>query len=439
MGKMKQYKKYKPSGIEWIGEIPEHWDVKKLKYVTKDVITGKTPPSSNLDYYNGSIDWFSPGDFNNKLVLSDSKRKITNQAIEEAGIKLYPPYSVLLIGIGATLGKIGITISQATSNQQINAIIFNENKINPFFGLYFLMSFKNEIIRLANVATLAIFNQSQTKELELFVPSSEEQTAIANYLDKKTSEIDKLISQKENLLKLYEEEKTAIINQAVTKGIDPDVKLKDSGLDWLGDIPKHWKAKRVATLGEFSKGKGIPRSELKDSGCPAILYGDIYTKYNLKADFIYNHISEETAKSAIKIQFGDILFTGSGETIEDIGKCITYVGNENVYVGGDVIILKQEKCNSLFLSYSLSSNTSIFQKARMAKGEIIVHIYASNLREIILLEPLLKEQTQIVQYIETETVRINAKSEKTKKLIELLKEYKTALISEVVTGKVKVA
>ena len=153
---------------------------------------------------------------------------------------------------------------------------------------------------------------------------------------------------------------------------------------------------------------------------------------------ILNHIDEETTKSSVAIKKGNLLFTGSGETQEDIGKCITYCGNETVYAGGDVIILKQNKCNSLFLSYSLNSNTSIYQKASMAKGQIIVHIYASNLREIIFPFPPLTEQTAIVHHIETETACIDAKIARTKRIIELQKEYRTALISEVVTGKIKV-
>ena len=214
--------------------------------------------------------------------------------------------------------------------------------------------------------------------------------------------------------------------------------MKDSGIDWLGEIPEHWELKRVATFGSFSKGKGIPRSELKDDGYPAILYGDIYTKYNVKAEIIQNHINEETTKTSVEIKKGDLLFTGSGETAEDIGKCITYLGDETVYAGGDVIILRQKKHNSLFLSYSLNSNASIYQKASMAKGQIIIHIYASNLREIVLPIPNNEEQTAIVQHIETEISRINTKVQKTKKLIDLLGEYKQSLISEVVTGKVKV-
>ena len=210
-------------------------------------------------------------------------------------------------------------------------------------------------------------------------------------------------------------------------------KYKDSGIEWIGEIPEHWEVKRVATLGIFSKGKGIPRSELKDNGCPAILYGDIYTKYNIKTNFIFNHISEKTAESSIQIQSGDILFTGSGETVEDIGKNITYIGNKSVYVGGDVIILRQKKCDSLFLSYSLNSNSSTFQKARTAKGQIIIHIYSSNLREIILPLPLKSEQTTIANYLDRKTAELEKLITQKESLLKLYKEEKTAIINQAVT------
>ena len=209
-------------------------------------------------------------------------------------------------------------------------------------------------------------------------------------------------------------------------------KYKDSGIKWIGEIPEHWKINRVATMGTFSKGKGIPRSELKENGFPAILYGDIYTKYNIKADYIFNHIDEKITKSSVTIKKGDLLFTGSGETKEDIGKCIAYLGNETVCVGGDIIILKHNN-NSLFLSYSLNSNNSIYQKASMAKGQIIVHIYASNLREISLPMPEQIEQTTIANFLDRKTAEIDNLISKKEKLLKLYDEEKTAIINTAVT------
>jgi len=435
---MEKYEKYKDSGIEWIGEIPEHWEVKKLNYCFSVIGSGTTPTAGKTEYYNnGEYNWLQTGDLNNFEIIETSK-KITQEALDDySTLRFYPANSIAIAMYGATIGKTGLLKIKSTTNQAC-CVLSEPINLNSKFAFYWLNSIKNHIISLSYGGGQPNINQEQIRSLKIQNPPPEEQTAIANYLDRKTAEIDELIADKKRLLELYEEEKTAIINQAVTKGINPGVPMKDSGIEWLGVIPEHWEVKRIATFGSFSKGKGIPRSELKDDGFPAILYGDIYTKYDIKADVIKNHINEETTKTSVAIEKGDLLFTGSGETAEDIGKCIAYLGEETVYVGGDVIILRQKKHNSLFLSYSLSSNSSIFQKASMAKGQIIIHIYASNLREIYLPIPPKEEQTAIVQFIETEISRINLKAEKNKKLIDLLTEYRTALISEVVTGKIKV-
>jgi type I restriction enzyme S subunit len=422
---MEQYQKYKDSGIEWIGEIPEHWNTKKVKYVTKN-LDGKRIPlnssqraliSGDIPYYgaNGIVDYINDFIFNGDYVL-----------IGEDGAPFFIENRNVAFFV---TGKFWV------NNHAHILQIINGNNPKIITHQFNCVDYREYI----SGSTRDKLTQDQLSAISLVSIPKSEQTAIANYLDRKTAEIDNLTAKKEQLLTLYEEEKSAVINQAVTKGLNPNTPMKDSGIEWLGDIPEHWKVKRIASLGSFSKGKGISRSDLKDNGYPAILYGDIYTKYNIKTEVIINHIDEETKESSVPIEMGDLLFTGSGETKEDIGKCITYLGNETVYAGGDVIIFKQNLCDSLFLSYSLNNNASIYQKASMAKGQIIVHIYSSNLREIILPLPNKEEQTAIVAHIEKDRERIDAKVAKTKKLIDLLKEYRTALISEAVTGKIKVS
>lgn len=444
---MERYEKYKDSGIEWIGEIPEHWESIRLKYIgyLYGGLSGKLSKDFNQDINPDNKPFIPFTNIANNKVIDPSQLQyvVIKEGEKQNKIENGDLFFMMSSENYDDVGKSTILLNdlgETYLNSFCKGFRFtDENYFSPFINYLLLSKPYRSLVQVeANGFTRINLKIDKINDIPLKFPSLEVQITIANYLDRKTAEIKQLIAQKERMIELYEEEKTAIINQSVTKGIIPDVKLKDSGIDWLGEIPEHWEVQRVATLGAFSKGKGIPRSELKESGCPTILYGDIYTKYNIKTDLIFNHISEETTKSSVEIKSGDILFSGSGETKEDIGKCITYVGDETVYVGGDVIILKQEKCNSLFLSYSLNSNACIFQKAGMAKGQIIVHIYASNLREIILPLPSIEEQTQIVQYIETETARIDVKAENTQKLIELLKEYKTALISEVVTGKVRV-
>lgn len=213
--------KLKDSGIGWIGKIPEGWEVKKIKFVSNKVITGKTPPTDNYAYYdNGNINWFTPSDLGNNLILKKSSKKITPLAILKNKVNKYNPNTVLLVGIGATLGKVGIITDTGTSNQQINAIEFNEIKLYSKYGLYYLYGYKDALISLSNASTIGIFNQTQTANFIIIVPPLQEQTAIANFLDNQTSKIDKTIKLIENKIKLLEEYKKSLIHYVVTGKVD---------------------------------------------------------------------------------------------------------------------------------------------------------------------------------------------------------------------------
>jgi type I restriction enzyme S subunit len=208
---------------------------------------------------------------------------------------------------------------------------------------------------------------------------------------------------------------------------------KPSGIPWLGDIPKHWVVRRLAYIGEFRKGRGIARADITDDGVPAVLYGDIYTQYELKTDRLVRKTSEEVAAGAEEIAFGDLLLTGSGETKEDIGKCVVYLGKEQGYAGGDVIILRQNKADSLFLSYVLNSTPAVGQKTQMGKGEIVVHIYPSDLRDLVFVLPPLPEQRAIAAFLDERTARIDGLIARKQRLVALLREKRQALITRAVT------
>ncbi len=207
---------------------------------------------------------------------------------------------------------------------------------------------------------------------------------------------------------------------------------KDSGIDWLRDIPSDWEVRRFANIGNFSKGRGISKKDLKEAGESVVLYGDIYTKFNIKTGNFVRYTSLDTAKKSTKIKKNDLLFTGSGETIEDIGKCITYLGSKIAYAGGDVILFRQKKESSLFLSYFQNAALVQSEKSRLSKGQIIVHIYSSKLRNIHIALPILKTQTKIANYLDTQTAKIDKKIILLEQKIQKYQELKQALINETV-------
>lgn len=210
----------KDSGIEWLGKVPKHWEVKKLKYVADKVQTGITPPSESAEYYDdGNIDWYTPGDFQESVQLRNSFRKINRLAIEKGVARVFPPYSVLLIGIGATLGKVGIIEKLSSSNQQINAITFS-NKFNPFFGVYYLQAITDIVISLSNASTLAILNQTQTKDILILVPPLEEQGKIVQYIRCFELQHAEIINKEQKQIGCLKEYRTALISEVVTGKID---------------------------------------------------------------------------------------------------------------------------------------------------------------------------------------------------------------------------
>ncbi|MEW6999118.1 restriction endonuclease subunit S [Colwelliaceae bacterium BS250] len=182
---------------------------------------------------------------------------------------------------------------------------------------------------------------------------------------------------------------------------------KPSGIEWLGDIPEHWKRVRLVSLGSFTKGSGISKSEIQEEGLPAILYGDIYTKYDIKTDSLKNKISKKTALKSTEIFRGDLLLTGSGETKEEIGKCVVYDSDEQAFAGGDIIIFRPDRADSLFLSFVLNSASAIYQKVIYSKGDIVVHIYGSKLRNVYFPIPSVHEQKVIAEYLVIATAKLD--------------------------------
>lgn len=213
----------------------------------------------------------------------------------------------------------------------------------------------------------------------------------------------------------------------------PYPRTKPTAIPWIGEVPEHWEVRRLSSLGEFFKGSGIARADITASGVPAITYGDIYTRYGIEAKALLKYTSPETAAGAQSIQKGDLLFTASGETVEDIGKTTMYSGDETGYAGGDIIILRPSGGDPLYLSYALNSELGIHQKSLFGRGDIIVHISASNLKQVVVPFPPQEEQTLIARYLDHKTALIDAYLSQKRRMVELLKEHRQALINQAVT------
>lgn len=422
---MDKYQTYKQSGVEWIGEIPSHWEFIKTNILT-DNLDGKRVPLNSEErgemegeypYWgsNGIVDYVNKFIFNEEIVLVGEDGSPFFDKLKDVSFYINEPVWV---------------------NNHIHILKPKERILPKYLTHSFnCVDYKEYITG----STRDKLTQSDLKRISHCVPPLSEQHQIVQFLDDKTELIDKLISTKERKITLLKEQRTSLINEVVTRGLNPNVKMKDSGIEWIGEIPEGWKMVRVSNFGTFFKGNGIKKDEVKDEGIPCIRYGEIYTKYERIVYYPISFIDLETSKNSVQIKKGDILFTGSGETLVDIGKSVLYYGEENIFVGGDIIVLRlKEGNNPLYLSYLLNSSFVQYQKSLLGRGEIIVHIYSKNIKEIKTPIPPLKEQLQIVEHLNSKTKEIDDLVQLEQQKIDLLKEYRQSLISEVVTGKIKV-
>ena len=197
----------------------------------------------------------------------------------------------------------------------------------------------------------------------------------------------------------------------------------------ITNIPKHWKIKKLGEIGIFFKGKGVPKNKITDTGFKCLTYGDLYTKYNFVIEGVKSFIDKETALISQEIRYGDICFAGSGETLEDIGKCATFIDDEIGYAGGDIIVFRTEQ-NPIVMSYLLNSDIAKKQKFSMGQGHSVVHIYSSQLEMLKLPLPPLKEQEKIAEILLTcdKAIRL------TTQIITQLKQRNQGLAQQLLTG-----
>ncbi|HHA1438918.1 restriction endonuclease subunit S [Enterobacter hormaechei] len=209
----------KDSGVEWLGEVPEHWTVSTIKHISTFIGTGGTPKNSESFTDDDGIDWFSPGDFNGSLALRHAKKKITTQAVSNGDAKSYPKDSIVVIGIGATLGKVAFVDHEFSCNQQIN-IITPSKTVDHKYLTYSLLNQVEQMKQSSNASTIGIMNQEKTKQIWIAFPPKDEQIKILSVLSQKEIEFDELLKKSEYQILLLQERRTALISAAVTGKID---------------------------------------------------------------------------------------------------------------------------------------------------------------------------------------------------------------------------
>ena len=432
---LKPYPEYKDSGIQWIGEIPKGWNNYKLKHVVNEFVAGGTPRSDDEKFWahdEHGIPWVNIGDMTNKEIVTETKKEITVEGQADKGLRILKN-GTLLYSIFASLGKVAVLGIDATTNQAILGLIISK-KIDTIFLKYYLKNLEETIITLSNANTQNNLNSTIVKNIEIAIPSLSDQAALANFLDRKTAKIDALIEKDKKLIALLKEKQTALINHAVTKGLDPNVKLKDSGIQWIGEIPEGWEVRKIKHFSRLFTGS------TPDSGNEKYWDGNI--TWVTPADLSVQQKFIKESKRTISHEG----YINSGTNFVNVGAVIlatrapigypTIVGTKLCFNQGCKAIEIKRDFIPDYVYYYLNAYVDVL----VSRGNVTTfgELSSYGLTSFQVLMSSLSEQIAIANFLDKATAKIDKTIKLIEKKIKLLEEYKKSLIHQVVTGKVDV-
>lgn len=435
MTKFKKYENYQKTNVDWLDEIPSHWDMLPNRAIFKESITRNCDNEELLSVTikNGVIKQA-------QLLKNSSKKDSSNE--DKSKYKLVKINDIAYNKMRMWQGAVGISNYRGIVSPAY--IILNSiGNINPKYYHYLYRSPK--YIQYSYNYSYGICDDQLSLRYKDFskmysvIPPIDEQNKIVNFIEHKEKQINKIIKKQKNLIQLLEENKRIIINEAVTKGLNKSVPMKDSGIKWIGEIPNHWKVKRTKFVAKsFAKGNGITKEDVVLNGnISCIRYGEIYSKYDVQVKECISKTNINKINSPRHISNGDLLFAGTGELVEEIGKNVVYVGTEPCLAGGDIVIMKHKQ-NALFLNYALNSNYAQAQKSFGKVKLKVVHISASDIGNVRIALPPINEQQKIAEYLNNKCSDINRIIALKEQTIEKLIEYKKSIVSNVVTGQLDV-
>ena len=428
---------FKDSGIEWIGEIPKEWQLKKTNLLFNIIGSGSTPNTDNTDYYNGEINWLQTGDLNDAFLYSTSKSVTILAMKKTSALKIYPVNTLIVAMYGATICKLGITKISTSTNQACCCLAKPANQYITRYVFYWILANRPHIISLAYGGGQPNINREIISNLKISIPSEFEQHKTINFLDIKTTQFDSIIAKKEQLIAKLEEAKKALISEVVTgkaKIVDGKLvsrqpeEMKDSGVEWLGQISNEWKSMHLKHLFRVKKKsiysdnkvvlsvtqKGI---KIKDIESNEGQLAETYSGYQevLVNDFVMNHMD---------------LLTGFVD-------CSTYVGVTSpdyrvfqltkTYMSRRYYLYIFQMCYYCKIFYSLGQGVSNFGRWRLP----IDMFY-----DFILPMPPAAEQYIIADFLDIKTAQFDSLIAKQQQILISIKSAKQSLISEAVTGKI---
>lgn len=415
-----------------VGVIPEEWDACQLKDISDFITKGATPTTYGFDWQDEGIlflksDCITPSGFSYgqcKFISAEAHRSMKRSVVKAGDI---------LMSITGYIGKVAVVpeyVEEANINQHIARIRVTSSKHDSRFTYYSLLA-PGQTKLLVKDCTGQAYPQlslEQVRNVTIYAPPLPEQEKIAEVL----STVDEHMGETEDLIEKTETLKKGMMQRLLTRGIG-HTEFKDTE---IGRIPAEWEVASIAHLGTIIKGKGINRDSVQSEGFPCVRYGEIYTTYDYVVRKCYSYISDETAAMSTPIRMGDLLFTGSGETVEDIGKAVAYMLDQPGYAGGDILILHPNSSVvvPLFLPFQWDTQIVRLQRKRSGQGASIVHLYPDALKRIQVALPPLPEQREIADIL----TAIDDRIEEHRSKLEALTRLKSGLMQQLLTGRIRV-
>jgi len=439
-GAMSNSRPMKDSGVEWIGEIPEEWEKQKAFRLFSIVGSGTTPKSIDEEKYtNGTVNWIQSGDID-KGIVSSCKTKISLTALEQySALKIYTAPFIVIAMYGASIGNTGISSIDGCVNQA--CCVLSEPNAEFKFSFYSLMAAKGYLITRADGGGQPNISQEKIKALWIPLPNYKEQRRIADFLDRRCAEIDGVIEATKKTIEEYKALKQSIITEAVTKGVRGARPMKDSGIEWIGEIPEEWEIVRLKNLFDFGKGLPITKENLIESGIPVISYGQIHSKITTGVELqqhLYRYVDAAYVESNPQslVHKGDFIFADTSEDLDGCGNAV-YIDNElTLFAGYHTIVFssKGEK-NNKFLAYLFRTDAWRSQIRSKVSGVKVLSISRRILADATVVIPNIDDREAIVAYLDDKCKEINRIIERKQELLTEFEMYKKSVIYEYVTGK----
>ena len=421
--KIQKYTEYKDSGIEWLGKIPENWKIKRIKDAITKIGSGVTPKGGSETYVKEGIPLIRSQNVYNDGLRLDKVSFITETVHNKMKNSQLKPFDILINITGASIGRTCIfpeSIKTANINQHIIYLRIKKKKVDYF--AYYLKSntIQEYIMNIQAGTSKEALNMSQILNIGLPFPEYQEQSQIANYLDTKSTAIDKKVNLLQQKIKHYKAYRKTLINETVTKGLDKTVKLKDSGINWIGEIPEHWEIKRIKDIFSISRGRAIGKTELKNNGKYPVYSSQTKNKGILGYINTYDFNANLLTWTTDGVNAGTVFIREGKFNCTNI--CGTLIPKKNPMLSLD------------YMAFAVQESSQHNKRIDTNGAKIM----SNEMAVINIVFPPFEEQIIIANHIKSKTESISKVLKNIETQITTLKELRKTLINEVVTGKVKV-